>query len=367
MNILTRHLFNLLILGNLLILIQKTSTASAMTLNNYLLSQHNFQEKQHSDGHIKIDIPKEKIIQKPNKKKSSKNAIDFYNDLRKKTKSFTQNKPKTKQKEEYNEPPSLTGQRILAEEKLWSDPSTWGGKKPSESDDIVEIKSDIKVKLDVSTPVLNHLRIYGELTFDDTKKNLTLEARIIEIMEGGKLTIGSSRSIPHKNKVNIILHPSVGETPKVHVADWFGEVSKAIINRGQFIIYGKYRGNSEEIVEANKSSKEITLENISKSWEIGDELVITSSSTKANEFEKVTIASIPKLEKTITLKEELSYYHHLSKSFKINPEFSTGIYGTASNLTRNIVIEGTSDEDQLGCVIIHLADPKKKGTLIWKV
>ena len=59
------------------------------------------------------------------------------------------------------------------------------------------------------------------------------------------------------------------------------------------------------------------------------------------------------------MKEELTNYYHRSESFKINPEFSTGIYRTVSNLTRNIVIEGTSDEDQLGCVIIHLADPKR--------
>ena len=72
----------------------------------------------------------------------------------------------------------------MAEEKLWSDSSIWKGKKPDESDDIVQIKSDIEVKLDESTPVLNHLRIYGELTFYDTVENFRQEARIIEIMEG---------------------------------------------------------------------------------------------------------------------------------------------------------------------------------------
>ena len=79
-------------------------------------------------------------------------------------------------------------------------------------------------------------------------------------MERGKLSIGSSRS-RHENKIKIILHPSVGEILKVLVADWFGEVSKAIINRGQIIIYGKYRKSTEEIVEAKKYLKEITLRN----------------------------------------------------------------------------------------------------------
>ena len=73
--------------------------------------------------------------------------------------------------------------------------------------------------MDESTSVLNQLRIYEELTFDDTVENLRLKARIIEIMERRKFSIGLRRSRPHENKVKIILHPSVGETPKVLVAD----------------------------------------------------------------------------------------------------------------------------------------------------
>ncbi len=71
-----------------------------------------------------------------------------------------------------------------------SDLTRWSGwdKKPTTDGTNVTIPAGTKILLDVSTPVMNYLHIFGDLIFDE--KDVTLDAHYIYVREGGHLWIG---------------------------------------------------------------------------------------------------------------------------------------------------------------------------------
>ena len=146
---------------------------------------------------------------------------------------------------------------------------------------------------------------------------------------------------------------------KVNIGPGFGEVTKAIINKGELKIYGIIK-----IVRAylsssvNNTSSILNLDN-TPAWEKGDKLVIASSSSKAKEYEMVTIDSISL--NTVTIKEKLFFFHQSKKMFANFLYFK----GEVINLTRNVIIEGKGD-GPLGCVIINpiFKDPDNPSNLI---
>ena len=86
---------------------------------------------------------------------------------------------------------------------LWSSPFSWGGKRPPVEGDLVIIPNGQTMLLDMDTPVFAVLVIRGELIFDE--KDLTLNAKRILVVDGGKLEVGTE-SKPFQHKAKIVLH-----------------------------------------------------------------------------------------------------------------------------------------------------------------
>lgn len=86
---------------------------------------------------------------------------------------------------------------------LWSSPFTWGHRNPPGTGDSVIIERGQTVLLDVVTPVFELLVIRGNLIFDE--KNITLQAKKILIVDGGRLQVGTETQ-PFQHKAKIVLH-----------------------------------------------------------------------------------------------------------------------------------------------------------------
>ena len=138
-------------------------------------------------------------------------------------------------------------------------------------------------------------------------------------MPGGHLIIGEGDADPdveidtskfYLNKAKIILHGSQND-PEIEIGPGMRSVNKAIINKGNFSIYGdgNYKKNSvlTKSTNINDTTIEVFHSNSNLNWKVGDEIVISSSKTQSDEFEKRTIISINN--KTIELDQPLEYVH----------------------------------------------------------
>jgi len=90
----------------------------------------------------------------------------------------------------------------------WSDPDTWpNGYVPEFGEDVI-IESHMNVVLDIDTPALGNLYIDGVLQFSKSRENSLLEASSIYVRNGA--LIAGSKSASHMNKIEILLHSTVG-------------------------------------------------------------------------------------------------------------------------------------------------------------
>ena len=86
---------------------------------------------------------------------------------------------------------------------VWSSRFTWGYKSPPGKGDFVLIPKGQTILLDMDTPIFSILVIGGELIFDE--KDLTLNAKKILVVDGGKLQVGTEER-PFQHKAKIVLH-----------------------------------------------------------------------------------------------------------------------------------------------------------------
>ena len=244
--------------------------------------------------------------------------------------------------------------RRLSATKYWNNPSDWGSlnKVPDGSEDVVTIEKDTLMMLNVNTAIIKHLKIYGTLKFDESVDNLVLNAKIIEIIEGGELRFGdgTTSSDYNTNKAKILLHGKK-EDPKVNIGNGRLTINKGIINKGTFLIHAcKKKYNYANLGDSVPPLSSNIQKNIASYFgNKGDELVLYASSTKAEEREKVSIKSISGT--SIFLNEKTSFYHHKNEGIQIQGKSLNKIQ-RVYNLTRNMKIEGSED---WGCVILNLA------------
>jgi hypothetical protein len=135
-------------------------------------------------------------------------------------------------------PAPVLNDGILLEEKerLWSDPTSWGGVLPKAGDD-VEIEATWNMRLDVpNPPALNSLTINGRLTFDD--KDITLQAHTIWV-QSGQLYIGT-KDKPFEHEAKIVLLGHTEDATVVTDGD-IAAGTKVLVNTGTVKMYGKSR------------------------------------------------------------------------------------------------------------------------------
>ena len=232
----------------------------------------------------------------------------------------------------------------------WSDNSTWeSGRLPQEGESVT-ITSLQYVILDISIPRLATITIYGALELLDELDH-TIEADTI-IIAGGRLVVGWP-DMPFNNTAIFTLHGS-RVSPEI-ILPPIGPVlgAKAIGVFGQLILYGQERSVIWTHLAETVLPGSDTIEVIgTPDWNVGDEIVIASTSFEKLYTEKFQILNIS--EGTITLNGTLQY-KHLGEETTVDGH-TYRQRAEVGLLTRNIKIQSgnlaTTDEESFGCRIL---------------
>ncbi|XP_048585401.1 fibrocystin-L isoform X2 [Nematostella vectensis] len=219
---------------------------------------------------------------------------------------------------------------------LWSSPFSWGNKGFPVEGDLVVVPKGQTMLLDVSTPVFAALVIKGELVFDE--KDLVLNAEKIIIVEGGRLQVGTERQ-PFQHKARIVLHGSV-RSPKMPI---FGAKVLAV-REGTLDLHGKHvpvtwtRLASTAEIGANQIHLHTSV-----TWQVGDKIILASTSRSQKENEELTITSVSsdgtRLGVTPTLKHKHIALTQRFGNKSIDTQAEVGL------LTRNVVVRGSVQEE----------------------
>ena len=232
----------------------------------------------------------------------------------------------------------------------WSDNSTWAnGRLPQEGESVV-INNTQHVMVDIPIPRLASITIQGALELLD-ELNHTIGADYI-LIEGGTLIAGSPEK-PFANMATFVLYgnqlsPEIILPPRGPTLG-----AKAIGVFGKLILYGQERAVIWTHLAETVAPGSDTIEVIgTPDWNVGDEIVIASTSFEMLHTEKFQILSIS--QSTITLNGTLQY-KHLGEETTVDDH--TYIQrAEVGLLTRNIKIQSgdlaTTDEESFGCRIL---------------
>ena len=237
---------------------------------------------------------------------------------------------------------------------LWSNTSIWQNNVLPVDGQNVTIARGTHVITDVSTlPKMDILTIEGSLEFLDNQDRV-LEANTI-IIDGGRLVAGYPDT-PFRNKLRIILYGNV--TSPVYRHGPFKAIvgSKVIGVFGELILHSEMQNPKTWTLlgeTATADSREITLSE-AVDWEVGDEIVITSTSFDAYQTETFQITGISNNRLVLTLNASLNYTH-LGVEETVG-SVSYSIRAEVGHLTRKIVIENGDPEravsDAFGCRVL---------------
>ncbi|XP_064089363.1 fibrocystin-L-like [Macrobrachium nipponense] len=254
----------------------------------------------------------------------------------------------------------------------WSDTETWkevpvgSGGHPTEgtyglpvAGDEIIVPPGMWLIVDIATPPLARVYVYGAIEFEDTMHH-TFSATII-YLQGGSVVAGFSEDAPFTHNLNIVLRGSLDPTDpdNVDMPMPMGVPSvgwKAIGVFGQLTLHGVHAGSAWAKLGATAAAgaTQVTLaEAADPSW-VGKEVMITTTSKEALETEIKTVTAVSG--STLTLNTPLEF-DHLGESFTLSDgTTSFTMAGEVGILSRNIRIEGNDypdlQEDSFGGRIV---------------
>ncbi|KXZ49223.1 hypothetical protein GPECTOR_22g814 [Gonium pectorale] len=223
---------------------------------------------------------------------------------------------------------------------LWSRNSTWGGGPLPGLEDSVVIPSNVTVLLDISPPKLYLLVLQGNLVFDDTLSYLNLQADYI-LVSGGNFTIGSADK-PYPGRANITLHG----TPSSRDLPMYGAKALAV-RQGVVTFFGQPKVPHYTTLNStvDPGATSITVNGV-VNWQVGDRIVIASSSFFANEVSEASITAVDTSSTpgcSVLSLDTPTKYVHLGEIHS-QPGVATPLDMRAevAVLTRNILLTGDS-------------------------
>ncbi len=259
-------------------------------------------------------------------------------------------------------PPPTTGRPAIT--VMWSNTSIWPSNTLPTSGANVTIPSGMYVLADVAIPKLNILLIQGGLEILDDKDH-TLEANTI-VIDGGRLVAGYPEA-PFRRKLRIILNGHALSPVYRHGTFQTIVGSKAIGVFGELILHSAMENpTSWTMLEetASAGTNQITLTN-PVDWEVGDEIVITSTCFDAYQTETLQISAISNSRLVLTLNTSLSHTH-IGEHETVG-SVSYSIRAEVGRLTRKICIEngdpGRANSEAFGCRVLVSSDGTTTGTV----
>ncbi|OEK07590.1 hypothetical protein A8C32_17485 [Flavivirga aquatica] len=272
----------------------------------------------------------------------------------------------------------------------WSNPNTWDKGVPDVSDRVI-ISNGITVNINNSHDV-GEIVVHGVLKVaENNVLDKTLNTRWIHVNSGGLFQIGTSTNRFDKGNFTLTLN---GTSPKAnHTIPMAGGANMNISGNdgfimaggnGRLVFYGQNKLSFTKLSRtAEKNDNSITVANIidrnhdgnlsstedgTLNWEVGDEIVIASSSEDYTEEDVRTITAIELrgVNTRLTLDRPLSYRHYGeietyaknfdAKSFNTDRKpIKIDLRAEVALLSRNIKIQGLASQDTDD----HFGDRKK--------
>ena len=218
------------------------------------------------------------------------------------------------------------------------------------------INSDWWMVLDVESPKLDRLYIYGALELENGRDHKLTANLIMLTGLNAMLIVGW----PDKPMLNNVLISLTGDHDTKDLplpgGPNLGAKALGIFARAQLI--GKpYNVRWTRLAQTlEKGGTSITLEDEVYDWEIGNEIIISTTTFAPEQAEKFTIKDISEDGKTLTIEPAAKFVHSAS-TFSTNG-YSYTMSAKVGLLTRTIVIEGADDparvlDDQsFGCRVL---------------
>uniref|UniRef100_A0A8D0AIF4 PKHD1 like 1 n=1 Tax=Sander lucioperca TaxID=283035 RepID=A0A8D0AIF4_SANLU len=245
---------------------------------------------------------------------------------------------------------------------LWSDASFWKSSAennfsvPTEGSDVV-IPAGNWVVLDINTPPLNKLTVNGVLEIPDNMnssssrqaraapeyRTVVVDAVYISI-QGGRLIAGWADE-PFRGQLHIKLRGN-HRTPDWPLPNGPNQGSKVLGVFGTLELYGQPHNvyHTKLAATADSGSNTLTLSQ-SVDWQVGDEVVISTTSYNALETEKHQISAVSADGRNLTLNQSL-IHTHIGETHSISgTSFSYTLAADVGLVTRNIKIIGQENPD----------------------
>ena len=279
---------------------------------------------------------------------------------------------------------SLEGATIIADASLggvqdWTSPWTWIGGNVPGPDDRAIIPQNVTVLLDGTNHIVRELVIQGTLVAEETTGvDRSLTSNWIHVNSGGVLRIGTANNRYDEAEFSILL---TGENPnQTFTIEMAGcgcgcMGSCTVTNNDSFLMVGgggrlQFFGDdklsfTKLASTANVNSRQIIVENIIErnfdgttsaasdgwlNWEVGDQIVIASSSQSYDDQEVRTISAITSAgggTSRITLDSPLNNRHYggIETYSNATREWEIDLRAEVALLSRNVRVEGESFHD----------------------
>uniref|UniRef100_A0A672GVH9 Polycystic kidney and hepatic disease 1 (autosomal recessive)-like 1 n=1 Tax=Salarias fasciatus TaxID=181472 RepID=A0A672GVH9_SALFA len=240
---------------------------------------------------------------------------------------------------------------------LWSNTSFWSNSAennftvPAEGTDVV-IPPGTWVVLDSDTPPLNKLTIIGVLEIpDDTNSSSSRPARSVPeyrtvvidavyiSIQGGRMIAGWEDE-PFRGQLLIKLRGN-HDTPDWPLPNGPNQGSKVLGVFGTLELFGLPLAvyHTKLAATAAAGSNSLTLSE-SVDWQVGDEVVVSTTSYNPWETEKHTITAVSADGRTLTLSQPLTHTHIGETHSVSGSSYSYTLAADVGHLTRNIKIIG---------------------------
>ncbi|WP_160148121.1 GEVED domain-containing protein [Rubripirellula obstinata] len=257
----------------------------------------------------------------------------------------------------------------------WTDASTWSNGVPTESTRAI-ISQGRTVTLNSTNHVAEEIVVHGQLVAEEGaagSPDKSLTTRWIHVNSGGVFQIGTENNRYDNHDFVLTL---TGTNPNAdHVVETAMGTMQINDNDGFLMtggggslqFFGDEKLSFTKLARtAFRNSTTITVENViernfdgttsaasdgsltgSNAWEVGDEIVIASSSYDYSEEDArtITAVNVQGSETVLTLNQPLSYRHYGQIETYKNGQESIDLRVEVALLNRSIVVQGTQDTD----------------------
>ena len=217
----------------------------------------------------------------------------------------------------------------------WSAPQTWRDGRVPGAESNVLVPAGVTVTVDrVESAALRTVRVDGTLSFA-TAVDTQLAVDTLVVTPEGTLVIGTAADPVRPDVTARVVFPDRGPIDTIWDPRLF---SRGLLAHGTTTMYGATKTPFAALSgPAMKGAATLSLAEAPRGWRPGDELVVTGTSSTANQDEKLTIVGVAG--RVVRVNKPLAWTHAA-------PQPDLPLY--VANLTRNVVFASENQQPTPG-------------------